>query len=163
MKNKKGLLPKATLRMVIAVICILFLVSFLVSLYYSYSRNKDLEQAEASLEHLIEQINSQSTGMRDVEIYNPQGWGITSYGEGEKIPDFCLNLGWKNCVCICGPLGGGSFGTAKMACLAVDEKGIVCRENDYSVFFGSINIEPPLTLTIDYETKTISKISKKET
>ena len=152
--NKKGnLLAKETLKIVLAVISISFLVFFLVSLYYSYSRNKDLELAEASLKHLIKEINS---GSPEVEIYNPKGWGITSYGEGERIPDFCLNLGWKNCVCICGPLKG-SIKTAKTACLTVDEKGRVCKESGYSVFAGGINIEPPLILTINYTDKTISK------
>ena len=64
--NKRGfLLGEETLKIVLAVIAIGFLVFFLVSLYSSYTRNKDLELAEASLGYLIEGINS---GSEEVEI-----------------------------------------------------------------------------------------------
>lgn len=85
--NKKGfLLAEETIKIVIALICIGFLVYFLVSLYFNSSNNKKLEFAKTSSEHIIEQFES---GENEIEIYNPEGWFVFSFKED------------KNYVCIC--------------------------------------------------------------
>ncbi len=152
--NKKGfLLGEETLKIVLAVIAIGFLVGFLVSLYFSYTRNKDLELAEASLEHLIEEINS---GSVEVEIYNPKIWVISSFSVDEvPLPNDCVGYGWESCICIC----ENSIGNFEEDC---DTLG-VCLESEFIIEEGrynSIFIDPPLILSIDGETK---KITKKET
>ena len=161
--NKKGfLLGEETLKIVLAVIAIGFLVFFLVSLYFSQTKDKDLELAEASLEYLIEGINS---GNQEVEIYNPVGgviglveknWFILSWSSEGIIPNTCLNIGWEDCICICE--GGGSKTERKFA-ERCDEEGI-CLENDFKIEGNDnyIKIEdPPLILTINYEDETITK------
>jgi len=72
----------------------------LSSLYFKSKESEKLELAEASLEHLIEELNA---GNSEVEIYNPSGWNIVSWPYGDKsiLPKSCSNLGWENCVCIC--------------------------------------------------------------
>ena len=148
--NNKGLLPKATLKLILAVISILFLVGFLVSLFISNSRNKDLELAESSLEYLIERVES---GVTEVEIWNPKSWGVASFSfEQGGFPDYCSNNGWENCICMCGPLGV-NVNTAKLACPIVDSHGIVCLESDFLID-ETIQF-PPLILMI--EGKTIRK------
>ncbi len=86
-KNKSGfLLGEETLKIVIAVISIGFLVYFLGALYYSGFGNKDAKLAKASLEHLVKGINS---GLNEIEIYNPEDWIIMNFPQDE------------NYICIC--------------------------------------------------------------
>ncbi|PIO07153.1 hypothetical protein COU59_03790 [Candidatus Pacearchaeota archaeon CG10_big_fil_rev_8_21_14_0_10_34_12] len=78
MKNTRGfLLAEETLKIVIAVISISFLVYFLYSIYFA-NKNPELEQAKATLEFLIEQADA---GIKEVEVYNPEGWYILNYKE----------------------------------------------------------------------------------
>jgi hypothetical protein len=99
MKYRRGfLLAEETLKIVIAVICLLFLAYLLVSIYLNNKTDEELELAKASLENLVNEINA---GNPSVEIYNPDGWLIIPWSEPETIPSICKNLGWKNCLCIC--------------------------------------------------------------
>ncbi len=158
MKNKKGfLLAEETLKIVIALICISFLVYFLVSLYMSNKEDKDLELAKASLEHLISEINAEHP---EVEIYNPEGWVISSWSSDGIRPNQCSNMGWNNCLCICEDLSLLKKGTNVVKGLFVknndiesfakkcDKKGI-CLENDFIVKDKKIKLEdPPIILQI---------------
>lgn len=150
MKNKKGfLLAEETLKIVIAVICIGFLVYFLVSLWMTNQDSKDLELAKASLQYLVEEINSQDTGIREVEIYNPETSMLTHWGlfiwpyEGDLIkPKTCENLGWEKCICICGiTLGALNKQAISDRC---DELGR-CLE-----FNSNLEINNPSWLNTDY-------------
>jgi len=170
MKGTRGfLLGEETLKIVIAVICIIFLVYFLTSLYFANRNKKDLELAKASLQYLIEEIDS---GRTEVEIYNPEGWSICSFPQMTKrklitspeevIPKQCSNLGWSNCLCICKV---GLYSDIDKQC---DKNGF-CLENDFiiegeklyewqkTIDSITISAEPPLILTINYENKTIGK------
>jgi len=152
MKNKSGfLLAEETLKIVIALISITFLVYFLTSLYFTNKESKDLELAKASLNHLVDEINQNS---QEVEIYNPKGWFIGTWPHDtlkeswfgliktnkKGKPLSCENLGWTYCICICEE-------NDKDAC---DENGI-CLNNEkiLSIPKGSIKIDdPPLKLQI---------------
>lgn len=104
MQGKKGfLLGEETLKIVIAVICIMFLAYLLFSLYNAHKKNKELELAKDSLNHLIDEINAEST---QAEIHKPRGWFFTSFPQdigikSEVFPKSCSNLGWSTCICIC--------------------------------------------------------------
>lgn len=103
MKNKMGfLLGEETVKIILAVIAIGFLIYFLTSLYFSYKDNKDLELAKASLDHLIKEMNNEITS---VEIYNPKTWVLISWPYRGQRPNSCSSLGWDNCVCICKDVG----------------------------------------------------------
>ena len=141
MKSKKGfLLAEETLKIVIALISISFLIYFLTSLYMVSKNSKDLELAKYSLEHLISEIKS---GATVVEIYNPPSkffnkWFIVSW-DSKDMPNSCSNMGWENCLCIC-------KGDKTKDC---DNKGI-CLESGLKIVDGNIEIKPiPLTLKIN--------------
>ena len=166
MKGKRGfLLGEETLKIVIAVICIIFLVYFLTSLYFANKNKKDLELAKASLNHLVEEINSLEKGeIKEVEIYNPArlkhleylrvSWFILSWPLEGYIPNSCSNVGWENCICIC----KAKIENPKRFVERCDKRG-VCLESDFIVE-GRNPIEivnPPLILRIDYENKMISQ------
>ena len=97
-RSKKGfMLAEETLKIILAIIVIGFLIYFLASLYFSSKTSEELEFAKASLDYTLEQLNSKSPEMM---ILNPVGWMITSWKKG-NMPLQCSNLGWENCVCIC--------------------------------------------------------------
>jgi hypothetical protein len=141
--NKKGfLLAETTLKIVIAVICIGFLVYLLVSIYLNNQSTQDLELAEASLDHLISEINLKHT---EVEIYNPKGWWISSWSS-EPFPNQCSDMGWENCLCIC---DDEFYKDEKQDCNA---KGI-CLESSASVKGKFIKIDKvPIKLEINDNT-----------
>ncbi len=157
--NKRGfLLGEETVKIIIAVICLVILVYFLFSLYQA-NKNKDLELAKASLEKLITDINS---GKTETEIYNPKEWGIVSFSS-ERRPDFCINKGWEKCLCICAAPKGDI--NLRWAC----NLNGVCQENDFHatgdkdwlvpIQLEGIIITPPLSLSINQTTKTIVRKS----
>ena len=169
MKNKHGfLLAEETLKIIISVISIGFLVYFLTSLYFANQGDKELEQAEASLEFLIKEINSlEEDDVREVTIFNPEGWFIISWPAGvyrifseteNEIPSSCTSLKWKDCICFCENDKGSE---------TCDKKGI-CRESSFKITKSEENTEnsikienPPITLQINSESKEIDKIISK--
>lgn len=172
--NKRGfLLGEETVKIVLSLIAIIFLIFFIVSLYNNYSKNKGLEYAKDSLNHLIDEINS---GSSQVEIYNPNEWYLSSFpkhlyynlpssGSDLIIPKMCSSVGWKKCICIY-KWNKKGIDVSK----AVDNTGI-CRQNDFSVkgvsttssniqgkVMNTIEIKnPPLLLSINQEDKIIQK------
>jgi hypothetical protein len=163
MKNKKGfLLAEETLKIVIALICISFLIYFLSSLYFKNKDSKDLELAKASLERLVEEINAEATS---VEIYNPKGWVLSSWPHDttkriwytawlkkeikKGSPQYCENLGWKNCICIC----------KKNDQNKCDDLGFCLESNGIEIEGKSIELEN-LPMTLNLERGEITKIKK---
>jgi len=169
MKNKNAfLLAEETVKIIIAVIAISFLAYFLISLYLTNKTEKDLKFAEASLEHLIEEINAE---VPEVEIYNPEEWDLVSWPYGKILPVSCKNMGWENCLCICNALNIGDYAISLIPSISVyqktsdkcDKSGFCLEVQDEFIVRGEngkqrpINIKSPLKLNIDYETKIISK------
>lgn len=176
--DKKGfLLAEETLKIIIAVICISFLVYLLVSLYMS-NKNKDLEFAKQSLGHLVKGL---SLGNSYVEIYNPYGWGIVSFSSPNllesQIPKTCIENRWKDCICICKesreeldfrdtlPTGESDIRLSRSRIWldgCNNKNGAVCRENIFSVVGSEGNYveitNPPVVLEIDYENKIIRRV-----
>lgn len=149
MKSRRGFfLAEETLKIVIAVICIGFLVYLLASVYFNNQNEKNLELAKASLENLVEQIDA---GSSEAQIYNPAGWSLMSWpAEGKKLLS-CENAGWNSCICIC---KGSWFGSKANNC----EDMSTCLENSQGFMIAnSIEIKnPPITLNIDKENKKIT-------
>ena len=144
--NKNGfLLAEETLKIIIAVIAIGFLVYFLVSLYFSTQSSAELNQAKSTLPSITSAI---SKGETSVDVYNPKGWVIDTWPHGSEIPDSCTNLGLKSCICICPS-------DTKTKC----DNGGTCADNSGFLIKGdSIAItNPPITLNIDKTTKIISQ------
>lgn len=111
--DKKGfLLAEETLKIILAVIGIGFLVFLLGSIYFNASGENKLEHAKAvlfeseeSLESVIDSVRKEEGSLKngsaeEFSFNNPQGWSMFSFivREDEAIPNKCAN---KNCVCIC--------------------------------------------------------------
>lgn len=99
-KNKKGfLLASETLKIIIAVICIAFLIYFLSLLYLSKTDAQKREDAESSLNRVVDIVNALDMGNSEIQgIGKPKGWHIYSFVSDTK-PNSCAG---ENCLCICG-------------------------------------------------------------
>jgi hypothetical protein len=164
MKGKKGfLLGEETIKILLALVGLGLLIFLLAKVYYG-SQDKELEQAEASLERIVDAINSKA---ESVEIYNPDGWRIISWPYGNKIPNSCKSKKWDSCLCICPGIGlSGTALALSPFSETVDEFAEVCEKKSScqrSDFFikssglqSPIEIEPPLMLSINYQNKEIT-------
>jgi len=99
MKNNKGfLLGEETVKIVIALICIGFLVYFLAALYFSNSSNQKQKEAASVISRISEIINNPQTSLENLNALEPAGWYIFSFVGDEIKPNSCTG---KNCLCIC--------------------------------------------------------------
>lgn len=106
-KNKKAfLLAEETLKIIIAVICIVFLIYILLAIYNASTSDKKLDEAKADLfgssDSKVPGIQNITVTLKDGEsqikdISDPSGWHLYSFVEQEK-PNACTN---DNCICIC--------------------------------------------------------------
>ena len=99
MGNKGFLLGEFTLKVIIAILCVLVLVALLVGIYDSFSKRKQLAQAQEAVERVIERLRVFSGNELAVGTYsltNPRNWLLLYYAHGE--PAQCEG---KACLCIC--------------------------------------------------------------
>lgn len=99
MKNKNGfLLAEETLKIVVALIALGFLVYFLTALYFANINKQKLEQAENSLTRIGEISEGLADGNSELQdVSNPRGWYLFSF-TGNVKPNSCVG---ENCICIC--------------------------------------------------------------
>lgn len=97
--HKKGfLLAEETLKVVIAAICIIFLIVLIIAVYNAITGAKKTEQAQENLNRINDIIVSlENEESENKDIANPEGWHLLGFVYGEK-PNSCLN---NNCLCIC--------------------------------------------------------------
>lgn len=111
--DKRGfLLAEETLKIILAVIGIGFLIFLLGSLYFNNMQDNNLKhardilkQADENLEDTIRRVeigngSLENGSAEEFSFNNPSGWSMFSFipGEDENIPNPCAN---KNCVCVC--------------------------------------------------------------
>lgn len=104
MANKKGmLLASETVKIVLALIGISFLVYVLFAIYFSGVYDEEKAQADATMERIgeiIDRLNALSSGVEEVNEVTPAGWYFFSYVGNSKKPNQCVN---DNCLCLCDP------------------------------------------------------------
>ena len=98
MNKKANLLGAYTLKVIIAVISLLLLIYLLVSLYASFSNEKNFTNAKATLKNLDEKmIDARKLGVKQtLPLSEPNGWKLISYLSTDK-PEQCID----NCICLC--------------------------------------------------------------
>lgn len=102
--NKKGVenTLNKLLGILLAVICVGFLILFIVRGYSSYTIPQEKKEAEASISNLISsEISRINAGgfenSSGILIPNPDGWYILGFTEDKK-PNLCAG---QNCLCLC--------------------------------------------------------------
>jgi hypothetical protein len=100
--NKRGFfLAEETMKIILAVICLGFLIFVLGKMYYSYSIGKEEQQAKDTLARIETEINSmKEDGQREIMIYNPDSWFLVGFS-GQEMPNFCIEKKWNTCLCAC--------------------------------------------------------------
>lgn len=176
--SKRGfLLGEQTLKIIIAILCILLLIFLLYSIYSAYMDQHRLEQAESSINLIVDGLaKAETSGSAGVVILNPassakvqfQGnyWWIIAWPYKEVTPASCLNKGWVNCVCICSSnFLGNAKGSAKECdrlgtCVEVDGKVITKEERVFDRIerfidtWGRVPLSldgPPINFQIKYD------------
>lgn len=146
-KDKRGfLLAEETLKIIIALIAIVFLAYFLVQIYLSKVNGDKLQQAEAllidsqeSLEILMNNVGEGNSLSRTV--IEPEGWYIFSFSGEMSKPNSCSG---ENCVCICdNALWDGFDGTNQQE--KCDDGGACLAQSDLGEF-GNIKITGDLKI-----------------
>jgi len=159
-KNKKGnLLPEEVLKIVVAVICIGFLIFLLVSLYFSLTGGQKKKEAEASMNLISKEItrinNDGEYNSQGIPVPNPSGWYIFSFTEGEIKPNLCAG---ENCICICESVLINIFDWQKRQVERCDDKGscvvvsnlkkfdkIKIEKGGIAILIGKLNSEMQIT------------------
>ena len=98
--DKHGfLLAEETLKIILAVIAIGFLIYFLSALYFSKVNGEKLKFAEEDIEKIGAAIGSANNGdILELDLINPEGWFLMSFVGGQVKPNSCFG---ENCLCIC--------------------------------------------------------------
>lgn len=120
--NKRGmLLAEETLKTVIAVMVIIFLVYFLANLYLGKLKDDTMKKSEQlliksdqSIKNVIENLKegeSKSLVLEQISDWSGDNWHLFSFTGNSDKPNSCAG---KNCLCICDDvLGGDSFDFVK--------------------------------------------------
>lgn len=133
------LLASETLKMVLAVIGIGFLVFLLTSLYFSNSVSQSKQKAKL----LMNQIKNISSNLNphthnSSNLYNivPSGWNIISYVGAVPKPNQCAG---ENCLCICDSVHsyGGIFG---------DRQIKECTDKGVCQVFSNLTESPTISI-----------------
>ncbi len=140
--DKKGfLLGEETLKIIVAVVCLGFLVYFLSALYFSNANSKEKIQAEETIYRISDVVKNNQINLESVEMLNPAGWYLLSFVNVQK-PNVCVG---KNCLCICSksifPKNQLTNCNKEGACLIVDN-----LQN-----FGEIKIEKSGATSIEID------------
>src|SRR6056297_2937253 len=111
MMNKKAeITAEEVLKIVLAVIGIVFLLILAFQLYGMFINKTDLEQAKSTLNQIKGRIDNLEEGESDkMLITSPEGWFIVSYDKKEDLPSNCK---FNECLCFC-PEGGCEEGVCK--------------------------------------------------
>ena len=157
--NRRGLLlASETLKIVIAVICIGFLIYFLTSLYFTNVKNKNFEKAEASLnliESEVERISEGGEFREDgLNVPSPSGWYLWSFIEDKPLS--CLN---QNCLCICDDILGSFLNGQERQRNKCQEEGI-CLIVENLKGFDKIKIERDGTFVLIKEVENLIEVSE---
>jgi hypothetical protein len=101
LNSRKAILIPETLKIIIAVICIVLLIYLAVSLYGIFTSKLQLEQARATLNAVIGKINSleKSGDTLTYLITGPSAWNIFYYDNFDTLS--AGGCSGKTCICAC--------------------------------------------------------------
>jgi hypothetical protein len=162
--NKKGVawLSEETLRIVIAVLC---LVGLFLVLYGIYNANKDSTNLDLAKNSLKDITNRLANKEEQIRIYQVQSWTISSWPNGADMPAQCTNNTWSHCLCMCAARTD-PYTTPAIAC---DSLG-TCMQSDFNISYedpnllkGYLNVleiyKTPMIVIVNYTSKIIKEIT----
>jgi len=98
---KKAILLPETLKIIIAVICIVLLIYLAVSLYGIFIRKSEIEQARATLDAIVGKLESLEKDGDSLSylITGPRAWNIYYFNNTDLLSS--VGCGEKGCLCSC--------------------------------------------------------------
>jgi hypothetical protein len=123
MNSRGNMLTSEVLKIVVAVICIAFLVYFLSALYYSKVNTQKTIEARSSLDQVrLGIINMEQNSLTEFKIFDtsPIGWWVFGFVSPELKPNSCSG---ENCLCICKKSAGLLGNNLEKQLTSCDEKG----------------------------------------
>jgi hypothetical protein len=128
--NKKGegeLLPEETLKIIIAVICIVVLLGLFAAVYFALTGNQSMKFAQDivngnhGIASEIRRVNAGGMDNNSFFIPNPSGWYVFSFVAQDIKPNSCAG---SNCLCLCESLLVGIINTDSRQAQRCDSKGV---------------------------------------
>jgi len=160
MNKRAFLLGEETVKIIVAVICVVFLVAILASIYFSATGSQKSKEAQSivngenGLAKEITRINSDGTpNEQGFLIPNPSGWYLYSF-TGDKKPNLCAGA---NCICVCGNVLVDLFNAQTKEC---DKKGVCVIVENLNTF-EKIKIEKSGIYLLIKKTNGILEVTKK--
>jgi len=158
-KNKRGfLLGEETLKIIIAVICIIFLVILVTSIYFSLTDSQNAKYVQGTKDLIFQEVTRVNNGgipsTNGTFLPNPAGWCIFSFTGTDKKPNLCTG---QNCICLCNNILINIFDRQIKEC---DSKG-VCFVVPTLKGFDKIKIENSGTFISIQKINNQIQISKK--
>ena len=144
-KEKKGmLLASETLKIIIAVICLSFLVYLVGRIYFSNVNNQAKIEAQKTLTTMKEiypKLNSTNPS-HPVYGLSAKGWTIFSFSDTDPKPDVCAG---QDCICLCDTVTFDVFNAQLKKCtennVCYTSKMILSEPSIYIKKDGTTNIE----------------------
>jgi len=122
-KKGEGMTLNEFIKIIIAVICIAFLIYFSTLIYSGFKDKNNIKQADATLKDIIYRIEKMEVGKEASYLYlSPEKYYFLSSYDDNKV-DFCSA---RNCLCLCKDSECKDFG--------------ICRSTD-KIFLLKSNIE----------------------
>jgi uncharacterized membrane protein YsdA (DUF1294 family) len=124
--NKKGegsLLPEETLKILVAILCIVILAGLVILIYFALTGNEDKQKAQGNIDRIANETNRINAGSANVPsfpVLNPSGWTIFSFVGIDKKPNSCAGA---SCLCICETLTIGIYNVDERQAQRCDDKG----------------------------------------
>ena len=136
MRNNRGeILVNETLKIILSVIAIGFLVFFLTSLYFAKIYDESFITAQDTAKQIDLVVKA---GGGAVDALTPKGWSLFSFVRRDR-PNACSG---KSCLCLCDDIPKAQFWKNQLE--ECDKKG-VCLIVDGLIEFEEIKIKKELT------------------
>lgn len=129
--RKKGILMPETLKIILAVLGIVILITLAVKMYNASITRTEIEQARFNLDIIERTIaNLEEGSSQEYLLLSPKGWVLTTWpikysyyspaiGPGANpapfeypesyIPNQCKKNNWQRCICFCSPPSDGQL------------------------------------------------------
>ena len=125
------LLAEETLKMIIALIGISFLIYLLFSIYFSSGAGEKKQYAEATISRIMVIVENAESQVESINEPTPFGWFLFGFIGEEKKPNSCSD---QDCLCVCYNIKIDVFDRQIKECGNKGSCGIIKNLKDFEDF-----------------------------
>lgn len=148
MKNKKAMVLKEVMNLLLAVGCIILLIYISISLYQIFTSKHVSEQASGTLSNIVAQLNYLDND-RKVLVESPENYYIASIANGFSVGE-CLS---GFCLCIC-----DDSSCSKIVSCQKTSRYIVLKDED-NKYTRTIKIKTPMSVILKKENQGVYPVA----